>query len=197
MLRYGPTSSTPKAEVGLVLGAGLQADGSPSPVLAARVIAGVELYKARTVRKLVMSGDNSRALYDEVSAMKALAVTNGVPADDVLLDYAGFRTLDSCVRIRKVFGQTTVVVVSQRFHLSRARYLCAQAGVTTWTKEADDPRSTREIWKSQVRELLARWAAVIDTQVTHQQPKFLGDPIDIDHPPTDALVQPLNPVLKK
>jgi SanA protein len=187
-----PVSGQAKvADVALVLGAGLNADGSAGPVLSARVRAGVALYKARTVRKLVMSGDNSKALYDEVSAMKKLAVAQGVKSDDVLLDYAGFRTLDSCVRIRKVFGQTTVVLVSQSFHLARARFLCADAGVRTYTTSANDPRPRSFILQSQVRELFAKWQAVLDTKVTNRQPKFLGSRIDIDHPPADALQQPL------
>jgi vancomycin permeability regulator SanA len=189
-VRYGAETPSGSTNVALVLGAGLRSDGSPSPVLAARVMAGVKLYESKKVRKLVMSGDNSRALYDEVSAMKDLAVANGVPDVDVLLDYAGFRTLDSCVRIRKVFGQTRVVLVSQGFHLARARFLCADAGVATTTMKADDSRPRRDIVKSQVRELFARWAAVIDTKVMNRQPKFLGDPIDIDNPPPEALRQP-------
>jgi vancomycin permeability regulator SanA len=184
-------TQTRVADVALILGAGLNPDGTAGPVLAARVDAGVALYNAKAVRKLVMSGDNSIALYDEVSAMKTLAVAQGVKSDDVLLDYAGFRTLDSCVRIRKVFGQTAVVLVSQSFHLARARFLCADAGVRTYTYQAVDPRSRSFILQSQVRELFAKWQAVIDAKLTNKQPKFLGPAIDINHPSADVLEQPL------
>jgi vancomycin permeability regulator SanA len=181
------------ADVGLVLGAGLRPDGSPSPVLSARVATGVSLYERRVVRKLVMSGDNSRAVYDEVSAMKRLAVALGVPDEDVLLDFAGFRTLDSCVRIRKVFGQTRVVLVSQEFHLQRAQFLCADAGVRAVGFAAPDPRPARDRYKSAVREIAARWQAVIDAKILNRQPKFLGEAIDIDQPPPDALANPAEP----
>ncbi len=182
-----------QADVALVLGAGLRADGSPSPVLEARVLAGVQLYQRGVVRKLVMSGDNSRSRYDEVSAMKRLAVERGVPAIDVLLDYAGFRTLDSCVRIRQVFGQTKIIVVSQRFHLGRALFLCADAGVEAHGFAADDPRPQTDRARSAVREVAARWQAVLDAKVFNRQPKFLGDAVDIDRPPAEVLSNPLEP----
>ncbi len=188
-VRY-PNGTVNKADVGLVLGAGLYVDGTPSPVLRARVLSGVSLYEQGLVRKLVMSGDNSRDSYDEVSAMKQLAIQNGVSSDDVLLDYAGFRTLDSCVRIRKVFGQQEIIVVSQSFHLGRALFLCADAGVKATGYAAEDPRPVWDRRQSSVRELAARWQAVIDAKVLDKQPKFLGDVIDIDNPPPEALEQP-------
>jgi vancomycin permeability regulator SanA len=179
------------ADIALILGAGLQADGTPSDVLAARVRVGVTLYKHCAVRKLIMSGDNSRREYDEVSAMKALAVQMGVRADDVLLDYAGFNTMQSCVRLRKVFGQSQGVVVSQRFHLPRAVHLCRFAGIRTIAVQAPDPRSRLDGWKSTIREVPATTLAWWSVHVFGVQPKFLGPKIDIDHPSPEALQQPL------
>jgi vancomycin permeability regulator SanA len=178
------------SDVALVLGAGIRADGSPTPVLQARVMTAVELYERGVVRKLVMSGDNSRSTYDEVSAMKASAINAGVPADDVLLDYAGFRTLDSCVRIRKVFGQQRVVLVTQQFHIARARFLCADAGVVATAAAAPDPRGRTFKRQSAVRETLARAQALMDAKLLRRNPRFLGPSIDIDDPPPEALRQP-------
>jgi SanA protein len=192
--RY-PSGDVRRADVGLILGAGLRVDGSPSPVLEARVLAGVSLYQQGLVRKLVMSGDNSVKRYDEVSAMKRLAVQRGVPAQDVLLDFAGFRTLDSCVRIRKVYGQSKVIVVSQAFHLGRAQFLCADAGVEATGFSASDPRPALDRRKSAVREIAARWQAVIDAKVVNRKPKYLGDTIDIDQPPLEALTNPAEPAV--
>ena len=177
-------------DVALVLGAGLTINGQPSDVLSARVEAAMALYNTSKVRKLVMSGDNSRQSYDEVSAMKTLAVQLGAEPNDVLLDYAGFRTLDSCVRIRKVFGQSSVILVSQRFHLPRAIHLCRWAGVEVQGVAADDPRSSRRQRMSAVREVPASAQAWVDAHLFRRQPKFLGPAIDIDNPPAEALLQP-------
>jgi vancomycin permeability regulator SanA len=184
-------ASAPKRHVALVLGAGLRYDGKPSDVLQARVDIGVALYKAGKVRKLLMSGDNSIKNHDEVSAMKDAAVALGVPENDIILDYAGFRTLDSCVRLRKVFGQSSALIVSQGFHLPRAINLCRWAGADVIGVEAPDirPRSRRTL--SAVREVPASFQAWLDAHVLGRSPKFLGDPIDVDNPPPEALRQPL------
>jgi vancomycin permeability regulator SanA len=184
-------ATAPKRHVALVLGAGLRYDGKPSDVLQARVDVGVALYKAGKVRKLLMSGDNSIKNYDEVSAMKDAAVALGIPENDVILDYAGFRTLDSCVRLRKVFGQSSALVVSQGFHLPRAIHLCRWSGVDVIGVEAPDvrPRSRRTL--SGIREVPASLQAWVDAHVLGRSPKFLGDPIDVDNPPPEALRQPL------
>ena len=177
-------------DVALVLGAGIRPDGSPTPVLAERVRTGAELIRRGVVRKLIMSGDNSRFGYDEVTAMKNFAVDLGVPPSSVLLDYAGFKTLDSCVRLRKVFGQTRAVVVSQRFHLARALHLCRFAGIDTIGVSAPDPRSAGGRLKSTVREIPASTLAWWSVHVFGAKPKFFGPPIDIDAPPPEALEQP-------
>jgi vancomycin permeability regulator SanA len=191
-IRQQESMKPASADVALILGAGLQADGTPSDVLAERVRVGVTLYKGSVVRKLIMSGDNSRREYDEVSAMKALAVQLGVRSDDVLLDYAGFNTMQSCVRLRKVFGQTRAIVVSQRFHLPRAVHLCRFAGIRTIAVRAPDPRSRVDGWKSTIREVPATTLAWWSVHVFGVQPKFLGPKIDIDNPSPESLQQPFS-----
>lgn len=183
-------TDVPARPVALVLGAGLRFDGRPSDVLQQRVETAVNLYRTGKVRKLIMSGDNSLAEYDEVSAMKQAATALGVPGNDVLLDYAGFRTLDSCVRVRKVFRQSEVIVVSQGFHLPRAIHLCRWAGVDASGVEAPDPRTRGRRTLSGVREIAASLQAWVDAHVLGRDPKFLGNAIDIDHPPPEALSQP-------
>jgi vancomycin permeability regulator SanA len=185
-------NDAPKRTVALVLGAGLRYDGKPSDVLQARVDVGVALYRAGKVRKLLMSGDNSLRNYDEVSAMKDAAVAAGVPDEDVILDYAGFRTLDSCVRLRKVFGQQSALVVSQGFHLPRAIHLCRWAGVNAIGIEAPDVRAPSRRILSGIREIPASSQAWLDAHVLGRSPKFLGDPINVDNPPPEALRQPLS-----
>jgi SanA protein len=184
-------SRAPKRDVALILGAGITADRQPSRVLQHRIDVGVALYRAGKVRKLIMSGDNSNALYDEVTVMKTAATKAGIPSDDVLLDYAGFRTLDSCVRLRKVFGQTTAIVVSQGFHLPRSIHLCRWAGIEVIGVEAIDDRGRSSRMVSETREVAASLQAWLEAHLLGRSAKFLGDPIDIDNPPAEALSQPL------
>jgi vancomycin permeability regulator SanA len=190
--RTSSVSGVAKRDVAVVLGAGITSDRRPTRVLADRLDVGVELYKRGKVRKLIMSGDNSVRQYDEVTAMKNYVVARGVTDDDVLLDYAGFRTLDSCVRLRKVFGQDRAIIVTQQFHLPRALHLCRWAGVDAIGVAAVDSRGAGRRVQSTVREVPASWQAALETWVFRRSAKVLGPAIDIDNPPADALTQPLD-----
>src|SRR5512144_1402276 len=90
--------------VAIVLGAGLDGAGRPSPFLAERVDVAAELYRSGRVRSLLMSGDHSRTDHDEVAAMAAEAQRLGVPASAIVQDHAGFDTYSSCYRARSVWG---------------------------------------------------------------------------------------------
>ena len=92
-----------------------------------------------------MSGDNARSDYNETGDMARELIAEGVAPEDVLSDYAGFRTLDSVVRARNLFGATEITVISQRFHCERAIYLAAQHGIDAVGFEADEhaPRAIR------------------------------------------------------
>jgi SanA protein len=118
--RIVPLTAAPSAPVAIIFGAGLNRDGTPMPVLADRVRTGVDLYRAGAVRKLLLSGDNRFKDYSEPEAMRALAVELGVPAGDLVLDFAGRSTYDTCYRARYVFGVRKAVAVTQAFHLPRA-----------------------------------------------------------------------------
>ncbi len=115
--------------VAIILGAKVWDDGSLSHALLDRVTTGVELYKAGKVKKLLMSGDNPSADYDEPTAMKNDAIRQGVPERDIVLDFAGRRTYDTCYRAKEIFEVKKAVIVSQEFHLARSIYLCENIGV--------------------------------------------------------------------
>lgn len=110
--------------IAIVLGAKVWDDGSLSHALLDRVTTAVELYKAGKVKKLLMSGDNPTHQYDEPTAMKAEAIRQGVPENDVVLDFAGRRTYDTCYRAKEIFEIKKAIIVSQEFHLPRSIYLC-------------------------------------------------------------------------
>ena len=115
--------------IAIVFGARVWNDGSPSHSLYDRVLTGVELYRAGRVKKLLMSGDNPNANYDEPTAMKKTAIELGVPENDIVLDFAGRRTYDTCYRAKEIFGVEKAILVTQDYHLPRAIYSCNSLGV--------------------------------------------------------------------
>ena len=160
--------------VALVLGAGLQPDGSPSVYLTRRLEAARELYARGAVDVVLVSGDNARSDHDEPTAMLDWLVAHGVPTDDVVRDHAGFDTHDSCVRAHDVFGVDAAVVVTQDYHLRRALFSCTEAGISV-TGVGVSSASVRPVqaftWRA--RELPASWRAAWDA-VTGRDPVYPG-----------------------
>lgn len=167
------TSKT--ARVAIVFGAGLQRDGTPSPVLQDRVDAAVQLYKSGKVEKLLMSGDNRFVDYNEPGAMQAFAIKLGVPQEDIVLDYAGRRTYDTCYRALHIFGVKEAILVTQRYHLPRALFTCNGIGLKANGVSADlryYRKYSRIIWNT--RELPATTVAFWQVWFSHPLP-VLGD----------------------
>lgn len=171
---YHQAEAAPARKVAIVFGAMVYPSGELSAVLRERVDAAVDLYRAGKVRKLLMTGDNGRPEYDEVTAMKRYAVEEGVPPEDVIRDYAGFRTYDSCYRARDIFGVRDAILVTQAFHLPRALYTAGGLGIDAVGLEAEPGMPPSTLRASRTREVLARAAAVIDVQVLRRKPRFLG-----------------------
>ena len=174
--RYTDISQVPEEDVAVVFGAGVWEDGSPTPMLADRVQAAVDLYKEGRVRKVLMTGDNSSEDYNEVKAMQEYAAERGVPAKDIQLDYAGFSTYESCYRAKEIFGVKQAVLITQSYHLPRAVYTCRQLGVDAvglgtpdWEKYRD-----RSMMRYAGREVLAVIKALWEVHVTRPEPTFLG-----------------------
>jgi SanA protein len=174
-LTYQP-SDIPSAPVAIVFGAGLQRDGSPSSVLRDRVLTAVELYKTGKVQKILMSGDNRFLNYNEPGAMFEYASELGVPPTDIVLDYAGQRTYDTCFRAKSIFGVSEAILVTQKFHLPRALFTCNSLGVKAVGAIADKHNYfayTQVIWF--IRETFASMVALWDIWVAHPTP-ILGKP---------------------
>ncbi len=174
--RYTHVESVPHKPVAIVFGAGVLPDGRLSPMLAHRVDAAIALYHAGKVCKLLMTGDNSRVEYNEVAAMKRYAMQHDVPDDAIKLDYAGFRTYDSCYRAHAIFGLTEAVLVTQRYHLPRAVYTCRHLGIDAVGFGTPDwsiyPRALMQRYT--LREVLATLKALEEVHITRPKPKFLG-----------------------
>lgn len=181
---YTPQAA-PKARVAVVFGAGLQRDGSASLVLRDRVAAAVDLYFTGKVEKLLMSGDNRFINYNEPKAMFDHAVSLGVPEKDIILDYAGRRTYDTCYRARDIFQVNDVILVTQAFHLPRAIFTCNSLGVKAIGVVADRSpylKSTQVAWE--IREIGATLASLWDVWIEKPEP-VLGNPEPIfSHKPS-------------
>jgi SanA protein len=136
------------------------------------------LYKRGKIRKLILSGDHGASDYDEVNAMKLFVVRQGVPADDVFMDHAGFRTYDSCYRARDVFGVRSMTIITNGFHLPRALYIANTLGIDAVGVASDRRRYRTENYNN-LREFAARCKAYVDINILKLKPKYLGPRIDI------------------
>ena len=140
--------------VGMVLGAGLKAKGAPSDILEDRILTAIELYKNNKIGKFIMSGDNSSVNHNEVEAMKLFALANGLPAEAMILDHAGLSTYNSCERVKSNFSLSQVIVITQKYHLRRALYLCNELGINAVGVAAHDRGYIKQM-KYNWRELVA------------------------------------------
>lgn len=176
---YNNVDSIPAQKVALVLGAAKNIGNRPNPYFVNRIEAAAELYKAGKVKAFVVSGDNSRQTYNEPEDMRNALIDKGIPDSIIYLDFAGFRTLDSVVRMNKIFGQNSFIIVSQEFHNQRAVFLAQYYDLTAYGYNAKDLPLNRFSQKTKIRENFARVKVFVDI-FFGKKPKFLGDPITIN-----------------
>lgn len=174
--------TAPSKRVAIIFGAGLRWDGSPTAILRDRVETGANLYFGGKVEKLLMSGDNRVVEYNEPEAMRQYAVSLGIPDDAIVLDYAGRRTYDTCYRAKAIFGLDSALLVTQKFHLPRALFLCNALGLESVGVEANNNYYLKRsllIWN--IREQFATLSAFLDVFVEKPLP-VLGkaEPIFLD-----------------
>jgi SanA protein len=175
---YSNVERIPHNHVGLLLGTGKYlAGGYLNPYYKYRVDAATQLLKARKVEYLVISGDNSRKDYNEPEMMRADLIASGVDSTRIYLDFAGFRTFDSMVRLREIFSQDSVTIISQQFHNQRALFIAQKEGIAAVGYNARDV-STKAGLRTQVREKLARVKVFVD-YLFNTTPKFLGPKVKI------------------
>lgn len=180
--RIFTVDAVPPRPVAIVFGAQVLRSGNPSAMLVDRITAAAALYQAGKVQALLMTGDNHIETYNEPEAMRQYALRLGVPDDAIVLDYAGFRTYDSCYRARDVFQVREAILVTQDFHLDRALLVCNALGIDSVGVPADNMRSERysmrALLSSELREFPATALSVLDL-IRNEQPTYLGDPIPI------------------
>ena len=175
---YWNLKEVPKNKVGLVLGTSNRlVGGGPNPYYTNRIKATLELFKAGKIDYVLVSGDNSTQYYNEPTVFKKDLVLGGIPSEKIFLDYAGFRTLDSMVRAKYIFGLDSVTIISQKFHNERAIYIAEQKGLYAIGYNAED-LSIKYGLKVHLREYFARVKVFIDLAL-NTQPKFFGEKIEI------------------
>lgn len=171
-------SKLPNEKVGLLLGTSrILANGNPNPYFYNRIEAAAELYRSGKIKNIIASGDNSRIHYNEPEDMKQALILAGVPADKIYEDFAGFRTLDSVVRAREIFGQNSYIIISQEFHNERAVFLAQKNGIEAFGYNAKDVNKYAG-FKTNMREKIAR-AKVFWDFLFGVEPKFGGEKIEI------------------
>ena len=176
MFRVHSVEDVPADRVAIVFGAGLRRDGGPTAVLRDRVETAAQLYFDGKVEKLLMSGDNREVNYNEPEAMRQHARNLGVPDEAIVLDFAGRRTYDTCYRAIEVFGVQSAILVTQKFHMSRALFTCNALGLKAVGVEADNYyylKRSRLYWS--IREQVATVSAFWDVYFKRPLP-VLGEP---------------------
>ena len=169
-------SKLPTEKVGLLLGTSKTlSNGAPNAYFFNRIDAAAELYHSGKIQNIIVSGDNSRKAYNEPEEMKNELIKAGIPADKIFEDFAGFRTLDSVLRAKEIFGQNSYIIISQKFHNERAVYLARKNGIKAFGYNAKDVNKYAG-FKTNAREKLAR-AKVFWDFMFGVEPKFGGEKI--------------------
>jgi SanA protein len=161
----------------LVLGAGVRADGSPSPMLEDRLMQGIALYNMGVSDRLLMSGDNTKKGYDEVNTMKQYAIDKGIVSENIFMDHAGISTYDSLYRAKEIFLADEIIIVTQKYHLYRALYIADSLGIDAYGVSAD-PRIYIGQEVREIREILARAKDFVKC-ILNPSSKFLGEVIPV------------------
>jgi len=176
---YDEPDDVPRRRVGLLLGtAKYVSTGSENQYYRNRIDAAAALFHAGAVKYIVVSGDNATKEYNEPVTMRDDLIAAGVPKEKIFLDYAGFRTFDSVVRLREIFSQDSAVVISQKFHNERAIFLAQKEGMHMIGFNAQDVSKNYGL-RTTIREKLARAKVFID-RVMGTEPKFLGEKVVIE-----------------
>lgn len=177
ILSYGVADTpdkVPPREYALLLGTSkFTYSGMVNPYYRYRIVAAAELYKAGKVKKIIASGDNSTKYYNEPATMRADLVASGVAERDIIMDFAGLRTLDSVVRCRDKFGVSAPVIITQKYHAHRALFLSKKFGLDgAVAYAAKSPDTLTYRLRNELRESLARAKAVLDFYVLKTTPKY-------------------------
>lgn len=177
---FNDVSKIPYNKVGLLLGTckTMKDKKTINPFWKYRLEAAYELWKAKKIDRILISGDNGWHGYNEPQDFLDVFLALGVPDSCLICDFAGFRTHDSVIRCAKVFGQKKVTIISQEFHNDRALYIAQKYKLDAVGYNAKDV-GFRNGLRTSIREKLARVKLFLDLYVFNTQPHFLGKSVEI------------------
>ena len=165
------------ADAVLILGSRVYSDGTPSLLLQGRLDKGLEVYEKGLAPKIIVSGDHGTKEYNEVRAMKQYLLDKGVPEEDICMDHAGFDTYDSMYRAKDVFQAKSIIIATQKYHISRSIYTARRLGLEAQGYSAPDIAYKKSY--NYFRESLAKVKAFLDVEIFRRAPKYLGEAIPI------------------
>ena len=176
---YSEISELPYNRVGLIPGCNKYiSNGNINYFYVERIESGAKLFREGKIDYILVSGDNALASYDEPREMKKSLIEAGVPKENIVADYAGFRTLDTIVRAKEVFLLTELTFISQNFQNQRGVFIGNNRGIDIIAYDVE-PIGTKYAYKTQVREIFAKIKMLLDLYILNKEPKFLGDTIII------------------
>ncbi len=172
---YDSINEVPKKDVALLLGTSKYIKrGKINYFYKYRIDSAVKLFKNGKIKAILVSGDNATKYYNEPARMRRDLIKRGIPKDKIYMDFAGFRTLDSILRAKNVFGLNKFIIVSQKFHLERALFIAKAYKIDAIGFKAKSLENTKATIKMRLREYLARVKAFLDVYILHTTPKFFG-----------------------
>lgn len=174
---YKSERDIPTSKVGIIFGAGINGN-NPSKYLKDRLDAGIHLYNTKKIQKILLSGDNGREEYDELTVMKNYCYQHGVDTTKIYIDYAGFDSYSTLYRAKKIFSIRNAVLISQEYHLNRAIYIAKEMGINSIGYSANQGQYKGYKYVC-FREYFSRFKAFIDV-LRNREPKFLGTKIPIE-----------------
>ena len=179
---YDSATDVPARKVALVLGTAKKiSPDTPNPHFTNRVKAAAELFESGNIDYLLVSGDNRTESYNEPRDLRESLLELGVPKDRIISDFAGLRTLDSVIRAKEVFGQDSIVIITDDFHISRALFIAKAKGIDAVGLRSE-PVPNRLSQRSRIREWFARVKALLDLYLLGTEPRHFGDPVEIGEP---------------
>ena len=167
----------PKNKVGIIFGAGINGD-KPSKYLKDRLDAGIKLFKAKKINKILLSGDNGSDAHDELTVMKIYCFKNGIDTTKIYIDYAGFDTYSTMFRAKNIFKIDKAILITQEYHLNRAIYIGNNLGIESIGFSANQGEY-RNYNYVRFREYFSICKSVIDV-IRNREPHFLGTEININ-----------------
>lgn len=177
---YYSVKKFPKNDVGIIFGAGINGN-QPSKYLKDRLDAGILLYKMKRINKILLSGDNGRDEYDELTVMKNYCFNHGVDTAKIFVDYAGFDTYSTMYRAKHIFKIKKATLISQEYHLNRAIYIGNKLGVKSVGYSANNGEYLGYKYVT-FREYGSIFKSFFDV-LRNREPRFLGNEININGVP--------------